>query len=88
MYTSAHVGALQQAGVPLKDTVNEGDYQLWQKALVDPAAAAPWVVAIDGDAVADAIKQHPDNLDLLSVTCGMDQGCARIYRSKISGTWR
>jgi hypothetical protein len=46
------------------------------------------VVAIDGDAVADAIRQHPDNLDLLSVTCGMDQGCARIYRSKISGTWR
>jgi len=88
MYTSAHVGALQQAGVPLKDTVNEGDYLLWQKALADPAAVAPWVVAIDGDAVADAIRQHPDNLDLLSVTCGMDQGCARIYRSKLSGTWR
>ena len=87
MYTSAHVGALQQAGVPLRATVNEGDYVQWQKALERPASAAPWIIAIDGDAVADAIKVHPDNLDLLSVTCGMGQGCARIYRSKISGIW-
>ncbi len=84
MYTSAHVGALQQAGIPLRNTVNEGDYLLWQKALAHPAAAAPWVIAIDGDAVAEAIRQHPANLDLLSVTCGLDQGCARIYRSKIA----
>ena len=83
MYTSAHVGALQQAGVPLKNTVNEGDWLLWQKALAAPANAAPWVVAIDGDAVTDAIKQHPENLDLLSVTCGLEQGCARIYHSKV-----
>jgi len=84
MYTSAHVGALQQAGVPLKDTVNEGDWLLWQKAMQEPAAAAPWVIAIDGDAVTDAIRQHPDDLELLSVTCGLDQGCARIYRSKLA----
>jgi hypothetical protein len=84
MYTSAHVGALQQAGIPLKDTVNEGDWLLWQAAMKDPAAAAPWVIAIDGDAVTDAIKQHPENLDLLSVTCGLNQGCVRMYRSKIA----
>jgi hypothetical protein len=85
MYTSAHIGALQQAGIPLKDTINEGDWLLWQKAMGAPAAAAPWIIAIDGDAVADAIKENPANLDLLSVTCGLDQGCARIYRSKIFG---
>jgi 4-amino-4-deoxy-L-arabinose transferase-like glycosyltransferase len=85
MYTSEHVGALQQAGVLLKDTVNEGDWLLWQQGLKDPAAVAPWVVAIDGDAIAAAVKQHPQNLDLLSVTCGMEQGCARIYRSTIYG---
>jgi hypothetical protein len=83
MYTSAHIGALQQAGIPLKDTINEGDWLQWQHAMDAPAAAAPWIIAIDGDAVADAIKQNPANLDLLSVTCGLDQGCARIYRSKI-----
>jgi hypothetical protein len=88
MYTSAHVGALQQAGIPLKDTVNEGDWLLWQAAMKDPAAAAPWVIAIDGDAVADAIKQHPEDLDLLSVTCGLEQGCARIYRSKLPAAGR
>ncbi len=88
MYTSAHVGALQQAGVPLKNTVNEGDWLLWQRSLAAPATVAPWVVAIDGDAVTDAIKEHPENLDLLSVTCGLDQGCARIYRSTLPNAGR
>ena len=84
MYTSAHVGALQQARIPLKQTVNEGDYYQWNAALADPAAASPWVVAIDGDPVAAAIKLHSANLDLLSVTCSSDQGCARIYHSRLN----
>jgi 4-amino-4-deoxy-L-arabinose transferase-like glycosyltransferase len=81
MYTSAHVGALQQAGIPLKRTINEGDYYQWGSALEHPASAAPWIIAIDGDPLASAIKLHPENLDLLSVTCASDQGCARIYHS-------
>ncbi len=89
MYTSAHVGALQQIGIPLKQTVNEGDYYQWNAALQQPAAGAPWVIAIDGDPVAKAVEQHPENLDLLSVTCSSDQGCARLYHSRlISGRGR
>ncbi len=84
MYTSAHVGALQQIGFPLKRTVNEGDYYQWTAALQNPAVAAPWVVAIDGDPVADAVKQHGADLDVLSVTCSSDQGCARIYHSRVN----
>jgi hypothetical protein len=84
MYTSAHVGALQQAGIPLKQTVNEGDYYQWGAALAHPAAAAPWIIATDGDPVAAAIKAHPEDMDLLSVTCSTDQGCARIYHSRIA----
>ena len=84
MYTSAHVGALQQAAIPLKQTVNEGDYYQWNAALLHPAAAAPWIIATDGDPLAQAIKQHPEDMDLLSVTCASDQGCARIYRSRIA----
>ena len=45
MYTSAHVGALQQAGIPLRQTINEGDYYQWNAALAHPAAAAPWIIA-------------------------------------------
>ena len=54
MRVSSDVGALQQAGIPLRRTVNEGDYLTWQRALEDPARDASTVVALDGDAVAQA----------------------------------
>jgi len=85
MYTSEHIGALQRAGIPLKSTINEGDYYQWSNALRDPAAMAPLVVAIDGDAVANAVKEHPEGLQLLTVICSTDQQCARIY---VSQKWR
>jgi hypothetical protein len=81
MYTSAHVGALQQIGFPLRQTVNEGDYTLWRNALQSPAQAADFVVAIDGDPVAEAVRDHPQHLQLLFLICSTGQPCARIYRS-------
>lgn len=81
MYTSAHIGALQQIGFPLRQTVNEGDYKLWRSALASPAAAADFVIAIDDDPVADAVRQHPQDLQLLFLICSTGQPCARIYRS-------
>jgi hypothetical protein len=85
MYTSEHIGALQRAGIPLKRTINEGDYYQWGGALRDPAASALLVVAIDGDAVEKAVKEHPEGLTLLAVICSTDQQCARIYASQV---WR
>jgi len=81
MYTSAHVGALQQIGFPLRQTINEGDYQLWQSALDNPAKAANFIVAIEGDPVDQAVRKHPENLELLYLICSTGQPCARIYRS-------
>ncbi len=81
MYTSDHIGAVQRAGIELKRTLNEGDYFLWRAALTDPAKAAPWVIAMDGDAVETAVKAHPDGLELVNVVCSTGQPCARIYRS-------
>ena len=81
MYTSAHIGALQQIAFPLRQTVNEGDYKLWDSALKNPAGAADFIVAIDGDPVMDAIHLHPQNLQLLFLICSTGQPCARIYRS-------
>src|SRR5262249_27008633 len=40
MYTSEHPGALQWAGIPLKRTINEGDYYQWPGALEHPAQSA------------------------------------------------
>ena len=85
MYTSEHIGALQRAGIPLKRTLNEGDYYQWGSALRDPAGSASLVVAIDGDAVAKAVAEYPQGLDLKTVICSTDQQCARIYTSR---TWR
>ena len=82
MYTSDHIGALQMAGIPLKRTINEGDYYQWAGALKNPAKAASVVVALDGDAVAKAVAANPEGLTLVDVLCSTGQPCARIYLAK------
>jgi hypothetical protein len=79
MSVSDHVGAVQQAGIPLRDIINEGDYYEWNAALKDPAAKADYVVALDGDAVAKAVAERPQGLTLLQIICSTGQPCARVY---------
>ncbi len=79
--SSDHIGALERAGVPLRQTINDGDYYQWQPALEHPAASAAVVVAIAGDPVARAVAAHPEGLTLVDVVCSTGQPCARIYRS-------
>lgn len=86
MYTSEHIGAVQQAGIPLRNIINEGDYYEWQAALKNPAAKADYVVALDGDAVAKAGAAHPQGLTLLQIICSTGQPCARIYRTSRNTT--
>jgi hypothetical protein len=82
MAESDHIGALQDAGIPLKQTINETDYDSWHAALEDPAGKAAYVIAMEGDAVAKAVAAHPDGLEELSITCTTGQPCARIYQSE------
>ena len=81
MQVSDHVGALQRAGIPLRRTINDSDYYQWTPALRDPAAKAAIIIAVDGDAVAQAVHAHPDGLTLVDVVCSTGQPCARIYLS-------
>ncbi len=81
MHLSDHIGALQQAGIPLKQTLNETDYDTWTAALTAPAQKAAYIIAIAGDPVDDAVKAHPEDLTELTVLCTTGQPCARIYRS-------
>jgi hypothetical protein len=81
MQESDHIGALQDAGIPLKQTINETDYDSWHVALEDPAGHAQFVVAMEGDAVAKAVAAHPQDLEELDILCTTGQPCARIYRS-------
>ena len=87
MYTSDHVGAVQQAGIPLARTINDSDWLLWRHALTDPAHSARFVVALDGDAVAQALQTHSQGLTLLDVICATGQPCARIYKSTVRRTF-
>jgi hypothetical protein len=81
MYNSDHVGALQYAGIPLRQTINEGDYDSFQAALAAPAEHAAYVVAIAGDPVSAAVTAHPEGLTELTILCTSGQPCARIYQS-------
>jgi hypothetical protein len=81
MQESDHVGALQDAGIPLRQTVNESDYDSWHAALAAPADHAAYVVALAGDAVSRAVAEHPDGLQELSILCTTGQPCARVYQS-------
>ena len=80
-YTSEHIGAFQRAGIPLKHTINEADYYEWAPALKTPASSADYVIATDGDKVAEAVAKHPDGLTLVNIVCTTGQPCARFYRS-------
>jgi len=81
MYNSDHIGALQVAGIPLRQTINEGDRDSFDAALAAPADRALYIVAIAGDPVAQAVAMHPDGLTELTVLCTTGQPCARIYKS-------
>jgi Dolichyl-phosphate-mannose-protein mannosyltransferase len=81
MYNSDHVGALQAAAIPLKQTINEGDRDSFQAALAAPAEHAAYVVGIAGDPVAAAVAAHPEGLTELTILCTSGQPCARIYQS-------
>jgi hypothetical protein len=75
MYLGEHVGALEQAGVPLRRVINEGNHRvwmqpvdpqgLWERALADPAAYADYAVAFDGDPVWKAAQKKDQKLKAL-----------------------
>jgi hypothetical protein len=81
MFTGASVGALQRAGIPLRRTINEGNYRLWQAALLAPVrSSADYVVATDGDAVAAAVARYPDGLQAAAVIESEARPRTVIYR--------
>jgi len=79
---SDHIGALQDAGIPLRQTINESDYDSWHAALEAPAEHAAFIVSFEGDAVRKAVEEHPEGLEELMIVCGTGQPCARVYQSE------
>ena len=81
MAVSDHVGAVQQAGIPLRQMVSEGDRDSFQAALNAPAGHATYAVTFANDPVFAAVAKHPEGLTELTVVCSTGQGCARVYKS-------
>ncbi len=79
--TTDHIGAVQDAGIPLKRLISPLDSQRFDEAKAAPAQHASIVIALDRDPVAAAVKAHPEGLSEVEIICHTDQPCARIYRS-------
>jgi hypothetical protein len=87
MYLGDHVGALQQAGIPLHRSINEGNHRpwkspgdpegLWERALAKPSQYVDFVVAMDGDPVALGVQKQGLNSMIVIRTIG--QPAATIY---------
>jgi len=82
MYTAAHAAALQMADIPLRRVVNESNHPQWEQALNDPAALADYVIAAQGDPVAEAAARHRDTLVPLVVVTSSGQPRTTIYKTK------
>jgi hypothetical protein len=62
MDTSTFPNLVAFTGIPLRQTINEGDLEIYSEALASPAAHAAIVLAFDGDEIDRAVKAHPMGL--------------------------
>ncbi len=90
MYLGDHVGALQQADIPLQRVINEGNHRtwkqpvdlegLWERALANPAQYADFAIAFEGDPVSTALQKQ--DLFPLAVIHVSGQPQATIYQTR------
>jgi hypothetical protein len=90
MYVGDHVGAVERAGIPLRNTINEGNHRvwkqptdpegLWERALTDPPKYADYILAFEGDPVWQAV--HNLALPELVEIHVTGQARAVLYRAR------
>jgi hypothetical protein len=90
MYLGEHVGALQNAGIPLRRAISEGNHRvwvqpsdpqgLWERSLAEPAAHVDFVVACEGDPVWQAV--HDRNLPEIARIDVEGQRTVHIWRAR------
>ncbi len=81
--TADHIGAIQDAGLPLKTLISPMDSQSFDRASLEPAKYASLVVALAGDPVSKAVAAHPEGLKEIEVMCHTGQPCATLYSSEM-----
>lgn len=83
MNTSVHPELVALTGIPLRQTINEADRQIYRQALFAPAEHAALVLAFDGDTVDQAVKSHPAGLRAVAHFTAMGQPSATLYVSSV-----
>lgn len=87
-----HVGVMEQAGVPLRQVINQDNHRawkhpsdpdgLWERALADPTRYVDFVIAFEGDSVDVGVNKT--NLTELTEIHASGQPPARIYAARIA----
>ncbi len=85
-----HVGVMEQAGIPLRQVVNNENHRpwkrpidpegLWERALADPPGYVDFVIAFDGDVVDRTVNKT--NLTVLAEIHVTGQPHARVYAAR------
>ena len=83
MITSVDPQIVTLTGIPLRQTINESDLEIYRDALEAPAAHAALVLAFDGDEVDHAVHAHPEGLTAYRRFSAPGQPSATLY---VSGT--
>jgi hypothetical protein len=86
MDTSVYPEIVALTGIPLRQTINESDLEIYSAALAAPAAHAAIVLAFDGDEVDRAVRADPAGLAALRRFTAKGQPPATIYVSDTSFT--
>jgi hypothetical protein len=90
MDTSVFPQIVALTGIPLRQTINESDLEIYRDALAAPAAHAELVLAFDGDQIDRAVKAHPEGLTAVRrfTTDGEPGGTIYISGTPVAGQAR
>ena len=81
MNTSLYPEIVAFTGIPLRQTINESDLEIYRAALASPATHAAIIVTFDGDEIDTAVKAHLADLTLMNSFSAEGQPSAAIYVS-------
>ncbi len=85
MITSSDPEIVALTGIPLRQTINESDLEVYRDALTAPAAHAAFVLAFDGDEVDQAVRAHPVGLSVFRRFSAPGQPSVTLYVSDTPG---
>ncbi|MFL6301683.1 MAG: hypothetical protein ACJ71N_13845 [Terriglobales bacterium] len=76
-----HVGVFERARIPLRRTWNESSHRKGEKEFPFPLTQGDYVLAFDGDQVAEMVAQHPESVQALAVFHVAGEKRCVLYKS-------